>query len=78
MRDEYLVLSIDRLELSEAICEDSGRAMHRVARVLLPHSVKEGDCIRLYPDGRIEIDAKETELRRERIRKLQRKVFEND
>lgn len=68
-------VSIDRFEGIYAICEDDKCRLYAIERGELPREVKEGSIIELSDSGDIVIDEEATKLRRERIKKLQDKLF---
>lgn len=74
----YQLVSIDRFEGDIAVCEDNSRKTHHILRQNLPEDAAEGDCLRLYADGHVEIDKEQTELRKERIRLLQNRLFSEE
>lgn len=75
MSTEYRLVSVDRITDDVVLCEDDTRQPYKLLRKQLSVAVREGDCLRLYKDGRIEVDAEQTEIRRERIRMLQNRLF---
>lgn len=68
-------LSIDRFEGNFAVCEDDNRKLHMIEVSLLSHGAKPGDIIDVSSDGTLSIDVDETIFRREKIKKLQEKLF---
>ena len=68
-------VSIDRFEGIYAICEDDKCRLYAIDKGELPKGAKEGSVIELSDDGNIVIDEQATKLRRERIKKLQDKLF---
>lgn len=71
-------MSIDRFADDAALCEDDNRMLHRIARARLPKQANEGDCIRVYNDGRVDLDEEQTKQRKERIMKLQSRLFSQE
>lgn len=65
------MLIIDRFEGEYAVCEDSDTEQyHNIPKVLLPHGVGEGDCLRPGPqEGQWIIDTAETARRRALLKK---------
>lgn len=68
-------VSIDRFEGAYAICEDDKCRLYAIEKGELPKDAREGSIIELSDDGSIVIDEEATKLRRERIKKLQDKLF---
>lgn len=77
---------IDRFEGGFAICEDMAdgkpkkkKDMHYYGIALneLPEGAKEGDVLVIGDNGALKIDAAATKARREKIRQLQEKVWED-
>ncbi len=62
---------IDRFEGIYAICEDRDQKLFAIAIAELPAGVKEGHVIEICDDGTLFIDEKETDIRREKNKKLQ-------
>lgn len=60
---------VDRFEGSYAVCEDEEQKMINIEIDKLPQGVKEGDVLIIEGDN-IKVDKEETEIRRERIRRL--------
>ena len=61
---------IDRFEGTYAICEDKDQKSAE-----LPQGAKEGHVIEIKDDGTLAIDQKETDLRREKNKKLQNSLW---
>ena len=76
---------IDRFEGGYAICEEMAdkpkkkKDLHFYGIVLneLPEGAKEGDVLVIGDDGALKIDAAATKARREKIKQLQEKVWED-
>lgn len=68
-------LYIDRFEGDYAVCEQSGGELTDILCALLPAGAKEGDMLALHDDGRMELDAAETQRRRKAVQELQSKLF---
>lgn len=68
-------VSIDRFEGIYAICEDEKCRLYAIEKGELPKEAKEGSIVELSDDGSIIIDKEATRLRRERMKKLQDKLF---
>ena len=71
-----MMLSIDRFDGVYAICEGDDQKRYAIKTVELPKDVKPGDVLRISSDGSLALDAEETTRRRERIKRLQDKLFE--
>ena len=69
------ILSIDRFEGTMAICEDKDRRLFGIETAELPKGAKAGDVLVISDEGEISIDPKETQRRKEKIQKLQNKLF---
>lgn len=68
--------SIDRFEGDFAVCESSGGEFTDILISLLPVGVCEGDILVLAQDGKLVVDAEETQRRRNEILRLQEELFE--
>lgn len=68
-------LIIDRFENNYAICEDAEKRMFAIEREEVPKEAKEGDVLRISDQGGLSVDAEETKRRREKIAKLQNKLW---
>ncbi|MDR1914329.1 MAG: DUF3006 domain-containing protein [Clostridiales bacterium] len=65
---------IDRFESNLAVCEDmKTRRLINVDMSLLPPNPVPGDII-VWEEGKISIDHKESDRRRERLRRLHEKL----
>ena len=62
---------IDRFEGIYAICEDQDQKLFAIEIAELPVGAKEGHVIEIGNDGTLSIDQKETDMRRQRNKKLQ-------
>ncbi len=69
------MLSIDRFEDIYAICESDDQKLFAIEISELPSGAKPGDIICISSDGNLSIDKEETAKRKERIKKLQDKLF---
>ena len=69
-----MVVSIDRFEGNQAVCETDERKILHIPKDQLPSGAKEGDCLRIT-EGNITLDREETEKRRQKILELQRRLF---
>lgn len=78
MDTEYRLLSIERIVDDIVLCEDDNRQTLKLPRKLLPKVAREGDCLRLYNDKRVEVDLEQTEQRKQRIRLLQNRLFREE
>lgn len=67
---------IDRFEGQYAVCEDEDQKMINIEIDKLPQGVKEGDVLIIEGDN-IKVDKEETEIRRERIRRLMEDLWED-
>lgn len=70
-----MMLSIDRFDGVYAICEGDDEKLYAIEKSELPKGAKPGDVLRLSSDGSLTLDADETKRRKERIQKLQDKIF---
>ena len=78
------VLCIDRFEGTFAVCEElSDRPLKPkdiryfgIEKTELPKGAGEGSVLRIGDDGTIALDEKETALRRAKISKMQKDVWE--
>lgn len=68
--------SIDRFEGDFAVCESSGGEFTDILISLLPAGAREGDILVLAEDGKLMLDAEETQRRRDEILRLQADLFE--
>ena len=59
---------IDRLTENRAFLEDESGSVRAVPRGTLPPDAREGDVL-VYSDGAWHTDARETDLRRDRVKK---------
>lgn len=66
---------IDRFEEELAICENDNKETVAIEKAKLPDSAREGDVIQ-FQDSIWQLDTKETEARRKRIRKKMMDLFE--
>lgn len=71
-----MMLSIDRFDGVYAICEGDDEKLYAIEKSELPKGAKPGDVLKLSSDGSLTFDEDETKLRKERIKKLQNKLFE--
>lgn len=78
MDTEYRLVSIDRFVDDIVLCEDDNRQTLKLPRKLLPEEAREGDCLRLHQNGRVEVDQEQTEKRKQRIRLLQNRLFREE
>lgn len=78
------ILIIDRFEGGYAICEEEVQGKGRSKKDIqffgielgeLPEGAKEGDVLVIGKDGSLRIDEKATKERREKIQKLQNKLW---
>lgn len=73
-------ITIDRFEGTFAICEGEGHGkeikMYAIEIAELPQGAKEGDVLEISEEGTIHIDAKATERRRSKIKKMQDSLWE--
>ena len=69
------ILAIDRFEGTMAICEDNDRKLFGIETVDLPAGAKPGDVLVISEEGEISVDREETRRRKEKIQKLQNKLF---
>lgn len=67
---------VDRFEGQYAVCEDEDLNMINIEIDKLPQGVKEGDVLIIEGDN-IKVDKEETEIRRERIRRLMEDLWED-
>ena len=67
---------VDRFEGSYAVCEDEEQKMINIEIDKLPQGIKEGDVLIIEGDN-IKVDKEETEIRRERIRRLMEDLWED-
>lgn len=68
-------LAIDRLEGKYAICEDQDQNYYAIETGELPAGAKEGIVLVITDEGELRLDLEETERRRARIAKKQRRAF---
>lgn len=68
-------LIIDRFENNYAICEDGEKRMFAIEREEVPKEAKEGDVLRISDQGELTVDKEETKRRREKIAKMQNKLW---
>ena len=66
--------TVDRIEGSVAVCEDSDGVMKNIDLKKLPDNVKSGDIL-VFGDGRFIVDKKATSERRAEIAALQEKLL---
>lgn len=66
---------IDRFEGEYAVCEKEDRTMLNLEISKLPDGAKEGDVI-VICNGKIVIDASETQNRKHRLQKLMDELWE--
>ena len=69
-------VTIDRFEGDWAVLERADLSTVAVTRSQLPAEAREGEVLRLNPDGSFEMDTEETQRRRERILHLQNSLFD--
>lgn len=70
-----MMLSIDRFDGVYAICEGDDEKLYAIEKSELPKGSKPGDVLRLSSDGSLTLDEDETKRRKERIKKLQDRLF---
>ena len=71
-----MMLSVDRIECGFAICQDfESEKMIDIPLRALPEDIKEGDVIFRDIDGIFKLDKAATTRRREKIIRLQEKIF---
>lgn len=70
-----MIYSIDRFAQGYAICENDKRESILIPLEKLPDTAKPSDCIRILADGSIILDEQETKRRKDRILKLQQRLF---
>lgn len=70
-----MMLSIDRFDGAYAICEGDNEKLYAIEKSELPMGAKPGDVLKLSSDGSLTLDEDETKRRKERIKKLQNKLF---
>lgn len=68
-------ITIDRFDGIYAICEDKDKAFFAIELSELPKGAKAGDVLLIKDEGTLEIDAEETERRRQRVLEKQKKVL---
>lgn len=68
-------ITIDRFDGIYAICEDKDKAFFAIELSELPKGAKSGDVLLITDEGTLEIDAEETERRRQRVLEKQKKVL---
>lgn len=68
-------MTIDRFDGIYAICEDQDKAFFAIEINELPKGAKAGDVLQITDEGTLQIDAEETERRRQRILEKQKKVL---
>lgn len=68
-------ITIDRFDGIYAICEDKDKAFFAIELSELPKGAKAGDVLLITDEGTLEIDAEETERRRQRVLEKQKKVL---
>lgn len=66
---------IDRIENGVAVCENNERQRIEINVKDLPKNAKEGSVIAILDNGETVLDIAETESRRKRLLKKQRRVF---
>ncbi len=71
-----MMLSIDRFDGVYAICEGDDEKLYAIEKSELPKGAKPGDVLKLSSGGSLTLDEDETKRRKERIKKLQNKLFE--
>lgn len=71
-----MMLSIDRFDGVYAICEGDDEKLYAIEKSELPTGAKPGDVLKLSLDGSLFLDEDETKHRKQRIKKLQDKLFE--
>lgn len=62
---------IDRFEGTYAICEDKDQKFFAIEIAELPNGAREGHVLEIKDDGTLSIDQKETDIRRDKNKKLQ-------
>lgn len=67
--------TVDRIEGSFAVCEDSDGVMKNIDLTKLPINVKSGDIL-FFNDSRFSIDRTATSERRAEIAALQKRLLE--
>ncbi len=70
-----MMLSIDRFDGVYAICEGDDEKLYAVEKSELQKGAKPGDVLRTSSDGSLTLDKDETKRRKERIKKLQDRLF---
>lgn len=68
-------LIIDRFENGYAICEDKDKSFFGIELSELPKGAKSGDVLDIDDNGKIKINAEETQRRRSRIQGKMKKLF---
>ena len=69
------ILTVDRFEGTFVICEDKDKKMFAIEKSELPLSVLEGDVLSISDEGAITVDKEATRRRREKIARMQNKLF---
>lgn len=68
-------LIIDRFEGKYAICEDEEQRYFAIETAELPEGAGEGVVLKITDEGELLLDQEETQARRERIARKQRRAF---
>lgn len=68
-------LIIDRFEGKYAICEDEEQRYFAIETAELPEGAREGIVLKITDEGELLLDQEETQARRERIARKQRRAF---
>ena len=74
--NEMRTLIIDRFEGNFAICEDENQKYFGIDQGEIPKDAKEGDILEIDQEGNIRINQEKTQARRNKIKKLQKKLWE--
>lgn len=69
------LISIDSIGEKFAVCEDENCETLCISISDLPDGAAQGDIIQINDDGNLEINEQETKQRREKIIKLQNKLW---
>lgn len=67
-------LSVDRIEKDHIICENENGEVHIIFVKDLTKDIKEGSVVSLNDKGEVEIDQQKTNIRKNIILKLRRKI----
>ena len=71
-------LSVDRIEKNHIICEDENGEVHDIPVKNLDKDIKEGSVVSLNNKGEVKIDQQKTNIRKNIILKLRRKIYGAD